>query len=315
MVARITDTSMESRQQLLKELICVRDYVRWGVSKFTASHLCFGHGTDNAWDEALHLVLHTLHLPPDVDPGVLDARLTTVERNLVLVVLETRIKERIPAAYLTGLAGFAGLQFKVDERVIIPRSPLAELIEQEFAPWLDGTALNRVLDLCCGSGCIGIATAAYLPQVSVDLVDISESALEVAQMNIERHELKERVHIQCSDLFAALDKEQKYDLIISNPPYVDAEDLANMPAEYQHEPQLALEAGADGLGFARKILRQALAYLGDDGALLVEVGNSAAALEREFPELPFTWIDFSRGGHGVFLLSAQQLREHKACLN
>lgn len=306
---------MESRQQRLKELVTVRDYVRWGVSKFTENKLYFGHGTDNAWDEALHLVLHTLHLPPDVDSGVLDARLTMVEKNLVLVVLETRIKERIPAAYLTGFAGFAGLQFKVDERVIVPRSPLAELIEQEFAPWIEGTELNRVLDLCCGSGCIGIATAAYLPQVTVDLVDVSEAALEVAQMNIERHGLNDRVRTHCSDLFTALDEQKKYDLIISNPPYVDAEDLASMPAEYQHEPQLALEAGADGLTFARKILQQALTYLSDDGALLVEVGNSAAALEREFPELPFTWIDFSRGGHGVFLLSAQQLREHQACLN
>lgn len=303
---------MESRQQLLKELVSVRDYLRWGVSKFTENKLYFGHGTDNAWDEALHLVLHTLHLPPDVDPGVLDARLTTVEKNLVLVVLETRIKERMPAAYLTGFAHFAGLRFKVDERVIIPRSPIAELIEQEFTPWLDGTTLHAVLDMCCGSGCIGIATAAHLPHVTVDLVDVSESALEVAKMNIERHELNDRVRTQCSDLFSALDAQQKYDLIISNPPYVDAEDLAGMPAEYQHEPQLALEAGADGLGFARKLLQQALAYLSDDGALLVEVGNSAAALEREFPELPFTWIDFRRGGHGVFFLTARQLREHQA---
>ncbi len=305
---------MESRQQLLKELASVLDYVRWGVSKFTENRLYFGHGTDNAWDEALHLVLHTLHLPPDVDAAVLDARLTTVEKNLVLVVLETRIKARIPAAYLTGLANFAGLQFKVDERVIIPRSPIAELIEQEFAPWLDGTAVRCVLDLCCGSGCIGIATAVYLPQVTVDLVDLSQPALDVAQMNIDRHELNHRVRTQCSDLFSALQARQQYDLIVSNPPYVDAADLASMPAEYSHEPQLALEAGSDGLILARKILQQAAAYLSEAGVLIVEVGNSAAALEREFPELPFTWIDFRRGGHGVFVLTAAQLREHQACI-
>ncbi len=303
---------MESRQQLLKELISIRDFVRWGVSKFTENRLYFGHGTDNAWDEALYLVLNTLHLPIDVDAGVLDARLTTVEKNLVLVVLETRVTERIPAAYLTGVANFAGLQFKVDERVIIPRSPIAELIQQEFAPWLDAAAVRCVLDLCCGSGCIGIATAVYLPHVTVDLVDISEPALTVADMNISRHELSQRVHTQHSDLFAALDAAQQYDLIVSNPPYVDAEDLASMPAEYSHEPQLALEAGSDGLILARKILQQAASYLSAEGALIVEVGNSAAALEREFPELPFTWIDFRQGGHGVFFLTARQLREHQA---
>ena len=290
----------------------MRDYVRWGVSKFTENNLYFGHGTDNAWDEALHLVLHCLHLPPDIDTGVLDARLTNVEKNLVLVVLETRIKERIPAAYLTGLANFAGLQFKVDERVIIPRSPIAELIEQEFAPWLNGSSLRSVLDLCCGGGCIGIAVAAHLPQVTVDLVDLSEPALEVAQMNIDRHGLAQRVRAHGSDLFAALVAEQQYDLIVSNPPYVDSEDLASMPAEYQHEPRLSLEAGSDGLTFARKILQQAAAYLSEEGALVMEVGNSAAALEREFPDLPFSWIDFRRGGHGVFFLTAQQLREHQA---
>lgn len=290
----------------------MRDFVRWGVSKFTENRLYFGHGTDNAWDEALHLVLHTLHLPPDVDAAVLEARLTTVEKNLVLVVLETRVKERIPAAYLTGFANFAGLQFKVDERVIIPRSPIAELIEQEFAPWLDAAAVHNVLDLCCGSGCIGIATAAYLQHVTVDLVDISEPALDVAQMNIDRHDLSQRAHIHCSDLFTAIKAEQQYDLIVSNPPYVDAEDMASMPAEYTHEPQLALEAGSDGLTLARKILQQAAAYLSDEGALIVEVGNSSAALQREFPELPFTWIDFRRGGHGVFILTARQLREHQA---
>ncbi len=303
---------MESRQQLLKDLLSVRDYVRWGVSKFTENKLYFGHGTDNAWDEALHLVLHTLHLPPDVDAGVFDARLTNVEKNLVLVVLETRIKERIPAAYLTGFANFAGLQFKVDERVIIPRSPIAELIEQEFSPWLNSASMRTALDLCCGSGCIGIAVAAHLPAVTVDLIDVSQAALDVAQMNIDRHNLNQRVRTQRSDLFSALDAEQQYDLIVSNPPYVDAQDLASMPAEYQHEPQLALDAGNDGLVFARKILQQAAAYLSEEGALIVEVGNSAAALEREFPNLPFTWLDFRRGGHGVFFLTAQQLRAHQA---
>ncbi len=297
---------IERRETLESELISVRDYIRWGASRFNQAKLFMGHGTDSAWDEAVQLVLHSLHLPRDMGPEILDARLSLCERKEVLAQLERRIQERIPAAYITGEAWFSGLPFNVDSRVLVPRSPIAELIEQGFEPWLKEEPA-RILDLCTGSGCIGIACALTFPSSQVDLSDISEDALAVAQSNIERHGVDDQVATVHSDLFAGL-KGEKYDLIVSNPPYVNEDDLASMPAEYHAEPAIGLGSGKDGLDFTRRLLAEAQSHLTDDGVLLVEVGNSWAALDDQFPLLPFTWLEFERGGHGVFVLTAEQLR-------
>lgn len=270
--------------------------------------LYFGHGTADAIDEAAALVLHSLHLPPDLSAEFFPANLTPDEKHTVLHLLERRIRERKPAAYLTHRAWFMGLPFYVDERVLIPRSPLAELIETHFEPWLSNNgAVESILDLCAGSGCIGIACAYAFPNAQVDLVDISTAALEVARRNIEEHGLEERVNAIESDLFAELDG-CRYDLIVSNPPYVSTAELQRLPAEYHHEPAIGLEAGEDGLDVILKILHQALAHLSDDGLLVVEVGNAQHALSDAFPEVPFVWPELERGGEGVFLLTARQLQ-------
>lgn len=299
--------SIGQKHDVCSDLISVRDYIRWGASQFNAAELFFGHGTDNAWDDALQLVLHALHLPLPLNPDVLDTRLTLAERKEVVALLRRRIDERMPTAYLTGTAWFAGLPFRVDPRVLVPRSPIAELIENQFSPWLLQEP-EYILDLCTGSGCIGIACAYAFPEAAVDLSDISRDALEVAQRNIDIHEVGHRVRAIESDLFDSL-AELRYDLIVSNPPYVDAEDLAEMPAEYHAEPALGLASGVDGLDFTRRLLREALDHLTDEGVLIVEVGNSGVALEAAYPELPFTWLEFRRGGHGVFLLTAAQLQD------
>lgn len=296
---------------LASELISVRDCLRWATSEFLTHRLHFGHGTDSAWDEAVALVLGALHLPWDADPAVLDARLLGVERERIVGLARQRIETRRPLPYLLGEAFFAGYPFEVDERVLIPRSPIAELIEAGFAPWFEATPPARVLDLCTGSGCIGIATALTLPTCAVDLVDISPEALAVAKANIVRHDVGRRVRAVASDLFEGV-AGQTYDLIVSNPPYVDSRDLAAMPAEYRHEPDLALGAGSDGLDIVRRILREARGYLSDDGILVVEVGNSQRHLEAAFPEVPFLWLDFERGGEGVFVLDAETLDAHAA---
>ena len=299
---------METVSEVAKQLSTLRDYLRWAVSKFTQSGVYFGHGTDNALDEALQLVLHTVGVPLGSEEHLLDATLTQAERKLLLTVIDTRCRERIPVPYLTGQAWFAGLRFKVDERVLIPRSPIAELIEQGFEPWLAGRPVNRLLDLCTGGGCIGIACAHYFEEAAVELADLSADALVVAQSNIDEYELNHRVTAIQSDVFSELSGE--YDLIVSNPPYVDLEDVSSMPAEYQHEPAMALGSGDDGLDITRRILREAANYLSDDGLLVVEVGNSCVALEQAYPTVPFTWVEFERGGHGVFVFTKAELQHY-----
>jgi ribosomal protein L3 glutamine methyltransferase len=291
-----------------ESLHTVRDYIRWGASRMNEAEVFFGHGSDNAIDEAAALVLHALHLPPDLHADYLGAALTPAEKQRLIAIIQRRIDERIPAAYLLRQCWFMGLPFYVDERVLIPRSPIAELIERRFSPWLaDSDAVASILDLCTGSGCIGIACAYAFPGAQIDLSDISEPALQVAQHNIDQHGLGGRVAAIRSDLFAALGG-RRYDLIVSNPPYVGREEMRQLPAEYQHEPELALASGEQGLDMVLRILRRAGDYLSDDGILVVEVGNAQQALIEAMPHLDFTWLEFERGGDGVFLLMAEQLR-------
>ncbi len=291
-----------------KELQTGRDLIRWGASRFNQAGLFFGHGSDDAVTEATTLVLHALHLSPGVPDDLLRSNLTRDERGQVLDLLVRRIRERVPATYLTGEAWFAGLSFHVDERVLVPRSPIAELIENGFEPWLEGVPVERLLDLCTGSGCMAVACAMAMPEVVVDAADVSPEALEVADLNVRRYGLEERVNLFLSDLFEGLPR-VRYDLIVSNPPYVDAAELARMPPEYAHEPRLGLYGGQDGLDVAHRILRSAGEHLSPDGVLIVEVGASKPALVSAYPRLPFLWLEFERGGEGVFLLTARELRE------
>ncbi len=294
----------------IQELKTLRDIVRWGATEFSKAQLCFGHGIDSAWDEALLLARKILCLSPEDELKAADARLLAAEKQEIASLYQRRINERKPAAYLTQEAWFAGLPFYVDERVIIPRSPIAELIEQSFSPYLDHVAAPHILDLCTGSGCIAIACALAFEDAQVDAVDISANALAVAEKNVEQHGLTAVVKLIQSDLFQQLPN-ASYDLIVSNPPYVDAEDMANLPPEFHHEPVLALAAGQDGLSLVRQIIKEAPHFLAPQGVLVVEVGNSAAALIEQFPHLPFLWLEFNRGGHGVFLLTKEQLEENK----
>ncbi len=293
-----------------KELLTIRDFIRWASSRFNENRLCFGHGTDNARDEAERLILNALHLQSECCDDLLDSRLTADERKLLSVVIATRVHDRIPAAYINGKTWFAGLEFKVDERALIPRSPLAEVVEQGFQPWIDPNNVKRVLDLCTGGGCIGIASAVYLPDSEVHLSDISEDALQLARINVDAHQLADRVSLFQSDLYAALNVDVKYDVIVSNPPYVDQDDFDSMPPEYRHEPELGLRAGRDGLDIVKRILVEAADFLTPDGILLAEVGNSAAALEKLYPAVPFTWLELARGGHGVFVFSKRELEQY-----
>lgn len=295
----------------MEELSTLRDFVRWGASRFNQAGLYFGHGTDNAVDEAVYLVLHTLHLPHDIPESLWAANLTAEEKRAVLAVLRERLEKARPAAYITQQAWFAGLRFYVDERVLIPRSPIAELITERFAPWIhDPQEVTHILDLGTGSGCIAIACALTFSQAEVDAVDISADALEVARRNVDDYLLEDRIELLQSDLFSAL-AGRCYDLIVSNPPYVDAAELAAMPAEFRHEPCLGLASGQDGLDAVRGLLAQAAEYLTPQGILVVEVGASAQALSEAYPEVDFMWLELARGGEGVFLLTARQLFEYK----
>lgn len=292
------------------QLQSIADFVRWGASCFNEAGLFFGHGTDNAVDESLFLVLHALHLKPGLPSELMHGRLTDSEKHAVVALLRRRIEERLPAPYLTHEAWFGGMPFYVDERVLVPRSPIAELIEKQFTPWLDAEEVESVLDLCTGSGCIAIACAMAFPWAMVDGADISRDALEVARINVERYDLEERLELVQSDLFAGLEG-RRYDLIVSNPPYVDAEDLASMPDEFRHEPELGLASGDDGLGITVRILAQASDFLTENGLLVVEVGNSAGALVERFSEVPFVWPEFERGGHGVFVIDYATLCHYR----
>ncbi len=290
--------------------LSVRRLIEQGARRLQRAGVFFGHGTNNAWDESAALVLHALALGHD-DPTVYARRVGRGDQQRVRALLGRRIAERIPAVYLTGRTWFAGLPFEVDPRVLIPRSPIAELIERRFAPWLDARRIQRVLDMGTGSGCIAIACAKALPWASVDAADISGAALEVAARNVRAHRLTRRVRLVRSDHFAALGAE-RYDLIVSNPPYVGARELASLPAEYRHEPTLALASGRAGLDSVRVLLAQARRHLRPGGALIVEVGNTERAVRRAYPQLPFIWLQFERGGGGVFVLGAADLPPSRA---
>lgn len=302
---------MAELRYVIDELKTINDFVRWAVSTFSKADLVYGHGTDNPWDEAVSLILHGLALSHEELPdSIWQARLTRPEKIHVLEILMRRIEQRIPAPYLTKSMRFAGLDFYVDERVLIPRSPMAELIEKRFEPWLHQNHAARILDLCTGSACIAVACANYLPEALVDAVDISTEALVIAAENVSRHQAEDCVNLYQGDLFAPLPDGACYDIIISNPPYVDAEDMASLPAEYRHEPALALAAGVDGLLIVERILSHAKHYLKPHGILIVEVGNSERAVMERYPHVPFTWLTFERGADGVFLLTHEDLQTY-----
>ena len=292
------------------ELATIIDFIRYAASRFSAAGLTFGHSHDNPIDEATHLVLAAVHLPPDIPPAYGAGRLTRDERGNLLALIERRVTERLPVAYLVGETWFAGMKFKSDHRALVPRSPIAELIEGGFSPWLDGRSVERALDMCTGSGCIGIAMAEYNPGWQVDIADISPEALSLARENIIFQQA-DRVRAVQSDLFAGLAGE-KYDLIVSNPPYVTHAEYAALPPEYSHEPALGLTSGDDGLDLTLRMLDEAADHLTDDGLIIVEVGDSEHALMELLPNLPFVWLEFKVGQMGIFALERRDLIDHAA---
>lgn len=298
--------------EAVTELRTIGDMLRWGVSRFNDANIYYGHGTDNAWDEAIALVFHALHLPEALGQQVIHSNLTSSEKHKIVELIVRRVTERLPVPYLTNKAMFAGLEFFVDERVLVPRSPIAEMIANRFSPWLYNKQVNRVLDLCTGSACIAIACAYEFDEAEVDALDISTDALDVAQINIESLGVMDRVFPIESDIFSAIPKGPHYDLIVSNPPYVDVEDIGDMPDEYQHEPEIGLASGRDGLDLTKRILANAADYMTTEGLLVVEVGNSMVHLMEQFPDVPFTWVTFENGGDGVFVLTRDQLVENES---
>jgi len=290
-----------------ESLITVRDWLRFAVSRFSEAKLCFGHGSDNAFDEAAYLILHTLHLPLDRLDPFLDASLTHGESEQVQAVIERRVKERLPAAYLTHEAWLGEHRFYVDERVIVPRSFIAELLHENLAPWIERPdAVTSALDLCTGSGCLAILAALAFPNARVDAVDLSKDALDVATRNIDDYTLQDRINCITSDLFTALEG-RTYDVIVSNPPYVNADSVADLPQEYQAEPSLALGSGEDGLDATRQILAKAKTHLNPAGLLVVEIGHNRDVLEAAYPALPFTWLETESGDQFVFMLRCEDL--------
>jgi ribosomal protein L3 glutamine methyltransferase len=290
-----------------ESLITVRDWLRFAVSRFNEAKLCFGHGSDNAFDEAAYLILHTLHLPLDRLEPFLDASLTHGESEQVQMVIERRVRERLPAAYLTHEAWLGAHRFYVDERVIVPRSFIAELLHEQLVPWVENPdEVGSALDLCTGSGCLAILAALAFPNAQIDAVDLSKDALDVAARNVGDYGLQQRIELLSSDLFAALDG-RSYDLILSNPPYVNAESVAALPPEYQAEPALALGSGEDGLDATRQILAAAKSHLNPGGLLVVEIGHNRDELEAAYPTLPFTWLDTESGDQFVFMLRREDL--------
>ena len=288
-----------------KPLKTALDFIDYGHSLLQESEVYYGHGTDNAWDEIVSLVLATLEFPDDVPQMYLEQALNDYQCAQLKKNINLRISKRLPLAYITNQILFAGIEFYIDERALIPRSPMAELIEQHFAPWFTEPP-KSILDLCTGGGCIALACAAYMPEAMVDGVDISTDALAIAEINRQHLELIDRVQFYESDLYSAIEN-KRYDLIVTNPPYVDAEDMAALPSEYHHEPELALASGHDGLDCTHHILKHAADYLNENGILILEVGNSAQALEAAYPDVTFTWLAFARGGDGVCLLDRAQL--------
>ena len=295
----------------LQEINTIKQLVNEGADFFEAAQLYYGHGTTNPIDEAAYIVLSMTNNLPLVDERVFDETVNVEVNEKILAIFERRVKEKTPAAYLLGEAWFAGLAFYVNEDVLIPRSPFAELIDDAFTPWVDIDSVGHVLDLCTGSGCIGIASAMYFPNIVVDLADISKPALKVAKKNIQRHGLEKRVNAVESNLFEGLTG-KTYDLIVSNPPYVGHNELATLPDEFYKEPKLGLDGGVSGLDLVHKILANAVEYLKDDGILYMEVGNTDEVLQQCYPSVPFLWQEFEHGGHGVFMLTKDQLLEYKS---
>ncbi len=294
------------------ELSTILDWLRWALSRFNEVELCYGHGCPDAWSEAAFLVSQTLELPFESLKDFYAAQVTSVEAKLMGELIEKRIVNRIPIAYLVNTAWFCRLPFYVDERVLIPRSPIAELIENKFSPWLDDVSVTKILDLCCGSGCLGLASAYYYELAQVDLIDISDEALSVASINIDRFDLWDRAQLIQADLLkdSMGSSDTQYELILCNPPYVSEEEMSFLPPEYQQEPQIGLIAGLDGLQYVRHIFQYAACHLKDQGILVIEVGNSDEALIAAYPSVPFVWVEFKRGGYGVCVIDGKTCRQY-----